>query len=153
MNASRHEVEVEVRYAETDQMGVVHHANYLVWFELARTSLCSRVGLPYAQIEAMGYLLMVVGAEVRYRRGARYGEHLLVGVAIERLRSRDLVFVYDVRRDAELLATGRTEHVWVRRADGRPVRIPAELHVRFTAFLVADGESSHRGAPVADPHG
>ncbi len=74
MTATRSEIDVEVRYAETDQMGVVHHANYVIWFELARTSLCSLSGFHYAEIEALGYLLMVTGVEVRYHRPARYGE-------------------------------------------------------------------------------
>ncbi|MGH9464219.1 MAG: acyl-CoA thioesterase [Thermoanaerobaculia bacterium] len=130
----RHEVEVEVRYAETDQMGVVHHANYLVWFELARTALCARSGHPYAEIERLGYLLMVVGAQVHYRRGARYGDRVRVVVWIERLRTRHLAFAYEVRRDAELLAHGRTEHVWVRRDDGRPTTMPTTLREPFLAL-------------------
>ena len=67
-------IDVEVRYAETDQMGVVHHANYVVWFELVRTHLCALSGFHYADIEAMGYLLMVTGVEARYRQPARYGD-------------------------------------------------------------------------------
>ncbi len=67
------EIELEVRDAETDPMGVVHHANYLIWFEQARTSLCSATGYHYADIEKLGYLLMVTGAQLEYRQGARYG--------------------------------------------------------------------------------
>ena len=58
---------IEVRYAETDQMGIVHHANYLVWFEQARTRLCSEAGLHYSEIEKRGYLLLVTGAQLSYR--------------------------------------------------------------------------------------
>ncbi len=134
----RHEVEVEVRYAETDQMGVVHHANYLVWFELARTALCASCGHPYAEIERQGYLLMVVGAHAHYRRGARYGERVRVVVWIDRLRTRHLAFAYEVRRGEELLATGRTEHVWVRREDGRPTSMPPELREPFRALAGED---------------
>jgi acyl-CoA thioester hydrolase len=127
----RHEVEVDVRYAETDQMGVVHHANYLVWFELARTELCAAAGHRYADIEQEGYLLMVVGAQVRYRRGARYGERLRLVCWIERLRSRDLTFAYEVRRGDELLATGSTDHLWVKRDTGRPTRAPDDVQRAF----------------------
>ena len=74
MKPVRAEIDVEVRYAETDQMGVVHHANYVVWFELARTRLCSLSGFHYADIERLGYLLMVTGVEARYHRPARYGD-------------------------------------------------------------------------------
>ena len=84
----RIETEIEVRYAETDQMGVVHHANYVVWFELARTRLCAPSGFHYADIEKMGYLLMVTGVEVSYRRPARYGDTVEVVCWIDRLGSR-----------------------------------------------------------------
>ncbi len=124
-------IEVEVRYAETDQMGVVHHANYLVWFELARTALCRESGYPYHEIERMGYMILVTGASLRYRRGARYGDRVTVTCAIERLASRALAFRYAVRRGDELLATGSTEHVWVEVATGRPCRMPEALRTSF----------------------
>ncbi|HJX27914.1 MAG TPA: thioesterase family protein [Thermoanaerobaculia bacterium] len=116
--------DVEVRYAETDQMGVVHHANYVVWFELARTRLCSLSGVHYADIEKMGYLLMVTGVEARYRRPARYGDVVQVVCWNERLGSRGVRFAYEVRKGDELLATGATEHIWVEAATGRPCRTP-----------------------------
>lgn len=125
------EIEVEVRYAETDQMGVVHHSNYLVWFELARTHLCAASGFTYAAIEELGYWLMVTRSEVDYKRGARYGERVLVRASIERLTSRTLRFGYEVSCDGELLARGATEHVWVSRERRRPCRIPEVLRVPF----------------------
>ncbi len=127
----RHTTAVEVRYAETDQMGVVHHANYLIWFELARTRLCTLSGFHYAEVEKMGYLLMVTGAELRYRKGARYGDTVDVACWLERLGSRGLRFAYEVARAGELLATGATEHVWVEIARGRPCRIPEPLREPF----------------------
>lgn len=123
--------EIEVRYAETDQMGVVHHSNYIVWFEMARTRLCARSGFHYAEIEKMGYLLMVTGVEVRYRRSARYGDTVQVACWNERLGSRGLRFAYEVRNGEELLATGATEHVWVEAATGRPCRTPEPLREPF----------------------
>ena len=72
-------IDVEVRYAETDQMGVVHHSRYLVWFELARTQLCREAGHPYDEIEKKGLWLMVSGAHLSYRDGARYGDTVQVG--------------------------------------------------------------------------
>ena len=80
--------EIEVRYAETDQMGVVHHANYVVWFELARTRLCAMSGFRYAEIERLGYLLMVTAVELRYRRPAHYGDTVQVTCWGERLAGR-----------------------------------------------------------------
>ena len=127
----RAEVEIEVRYAETDQMGVVHHANYLVWFELARTNLCTVSGFHYAEIERLGYHLMVTAADARYRRGARYGDRLRVVAWVARLASRGLRFAYEVHRDDELLATGSTEHVWVDATTGRLCRTPEALREPF----------------------
>ncbi|MCL4838355.1 MAG: acyl-CoA thioesterase [Thermoanaerobaculia bacterium] len=124
-------VEVEVRYAETDQMGVVHHANYLVWFELARTRLCAETGFHYAEIERSGYLLMVVGAALRYRSAARYGDRVAVTAWLERLASRAVTFAYEVRRGADLLATGTTEHLWVEAASRRPAALPGHLRGPF----------------------
>jgi acyl-CoA thioester hydrolase len=120
----RVELDVEVRYVETDAMGVVHHSNYLHWFEYARTKLCELAGLHYAEIERAGYGLMVTGAELQYRQGARYGDTVTVTVRLSRLGSRVAHFEYEVRRDGVLLTTGTTHHVWIRFADSRPCRIP-----------------------------
>lgn len=125
------EIEVEVRYAETDQMGVVHHANYLVWFELARTRLCSLTGYHYSEIEDLGYLLMVTGAELNYRHSARYGDTVQVVCSISRLGSRGLDFAYEVLRDDQVLVTGKTRHLWVEVAKNRPCRIPEPLREPF----------------------
>src|SRR5262245_34207065 len=89
---TRSTLDIEVRYAETDQRGVVSHANYVVGFELARTRLCALSGFHYADIERMGYLLMVTGVEVRYRRSARYGDTVQVTCWGERLASRAIRF-------------------------------------------------------------
>jgi acyl-CoA thioester hydrolase len=128
---TRCDTEIEVRYAETDQMGIVHHANYVIWFELARTRLCALSGFHYAEIERLGYLLMVTGVELRYRRPARYGETVVVTSWGERLASRGVRFAYEVRRAADLLATGASDHVWVEAATGRPCRTPEILREPF----------------------
>ena len=128
---TRHVTAIEVRYAETDQMSVVHHANYIVWFELARTGLCALSGYHYADIEKMGYLLMVTGVEVRYRRPARYGDVVKVVCWNERLGSRGLRFAYEVRKDGEVLVTGATDHIWVESATGRPCRPPERVQEKF----------------------
>jgi acyl-CoA thioester hydrolase len=124
-------IDVEVRYAETDQMGVVHHAQYPVWFEIARTRLCAESGFHYAEIERLGYYLMVSRVEVGYRRPARYGDTVQVGCSIARLGSRGLSFSYRVTRGRERLATGTTDHVWVEAASGRPCRMPEPLRAPF----------------------
>jgi len=129
---------VEVRYAETDAMGIVHHSNYLVWFELARTHLCQETGHPYAEIEASGYRLTVTGSRVRYRRPARYGDTVQVSAWIDRLGSRGVRFAYEVRAANEVVASGSTEHVWID-ARGRPCRIPSELAPAFRRLAGTSG--------------
>jgi acyl-CoA thioester hydrolase len=123
--------DIEVRYAETDQMGVVHHANYVIWFELARTRLCALSGYHYADIEKMGYLLMVTGVEARYRRPAHYGETVQVVCWGDHLGSRGMRFAYEVRKDDELLATGASDHIWVETKTGRPCRTPEAVRGPF----------------------
>lgn len=124
-------VDLEVRYAETDQMGVVHHATYVIWFELARTRLCAASGFHYADVEKLGYLLMVTGVEVSYRKSAYYGETVQVACRLERLFSRGVHFAYEVHGREGLLATGSTRHVWVSKATGKPCRTPDVLKRPF----------------------
>lgn len=112
-------------------MGVVHHSVYLVWFELARTRLCLESGYHYADIERLGYYLVVTRTETRYLAGAGYGETLRVICWLDKMGSRGLRFAYEVRRDGRVLASGATEHVWVERESGRPCRIPAVLEGPF----------------------
>jgi len=124
-------IDIEVRYIETDRMGHVHHANYIAWFELVRTRLCVEVGVPYAGIEASGYLLLVTAVEVSYRQPADYGDVVQVTTWIERLQSRGMRFAYEVRRGDTLLATGATENVWVGSESRRPCRMPEEVGEPF----------------------
>jgi len=130
-------ITVEVRYAETDQMGIVHHAVYPVWFELARTHLCAQTGFSYAEIESSGYLLLVTGLSVDYRKSVRYPDQVTTCCRLERLASRGLRFGYEVRVDAELCARGTSEHVWLEVASGKPCRTPVHLAGPFSRLLAA----------------
>lgn len=136
-----HELDIEVRYVETDQMGVVHHSNYLVWFELARTGLCERSGKTYAEIEQMGLWLMVTGVHIDYRQGARYGDFVRVAAWTKRVGTRMLDFGYDVRRlepdgtaESVVLARGATEHRWVDARTGRVCRVDDDLLAGFRSL-------------------
>jgi len=120
-------IDVEVRYAETDKMGIVHHSVYLVWFELARTHLCMESGFHYADIEEQGHFLVVTRTECRMISGARYGDTVQVSCWLEKMASRALSFAYAVHRGEQKLATGHTGHIWVDRATGRPCRTPAQV--------------------------
>jgi acyl-CoA thioester hydrolase len=144
--AVRCTTEIEVRYAETDQMGVVHHANYVVWLELARTHLCALSGFHYAEIERLGYRLMVSGVDLRYRRPAAYGETVRVTAWCDHLASRGVRFAYEVRRGPDLLATGHTEHIWIETASGRPSRLPEALRLPF-ASLAGGAPAPAAGEP------
>jgi acyl-CoA thioester hydrolase len=122
------ELEIRVRYAETDQMGVAHHASYLVWFEAGRTELIRSRGRSYAQIEADGWLLVVVEARCRYLRPARYDEILTIRTRLGSVGRATLAFEYEVVRnaDGDVLARGTTVHAAVDRT-GRARRIPEEI--------------------------
>ena len=138
-------VDVEVRYVETDQMGVVHHSNYISWFEIARTTLCAATGVHYAEIEEMGYLLMVTGVRVKYRQGARYGDTVQVTARIDRLWSRGVHYGYEVKRGDELIATGTTEHVWIDGETRKPTRLPPELRAGMERLAGVESEGPPNG--------
>jgi acyl-CoA thioester hydrolase len=138
-DAVRAGIEAEVRYAETDAMGIVHHSVYLVWFELARTRLCEETGFHYAEIERGGHYLTVTGVDVRYRRPARYGDRVNVVAWVDRMGSRGIRFAYEVREGERLLATGATDHVWIDRG-GRPCRIPSIYRPGFEQLAPAAPE-------------
>ncbi len=133
-------VELRVRYAETDQMGVVYHANYLPWCEVARTELIRRLWKPYARVEAEdGVLLAVTDATLRYHAAARYDDLVRVTAVLEQVRSRSVTFAYRVDRvdaaaRATKLVTATTVLTGIDRA-GAPKSFPAALVGAFRASL------------------
>lgn len=130
------ESRVRVRYAETDQMGIAHHANYLVWFEIGRTDLCRESGFPYAVIEARGYLLVVTEIGCRYRTSFRYDDEVLIRTTIAASGSRAIRFGYDLySADEELRASGFSAHLWLDRETRKPVRADEEVMRGFAPFL------------------
>lgn len=117
---------IRVRYAETDQMGVAHHANYLVWFEAARSEFCRAHGMDYTSMEAQGCFLPIIEVQCRYRASARYDEEIAVTTyVIERTR-RTLRIGYRAQRGETLLAEGETLQMLVGR-DGKPRTFPEEI--------------------------
>ncbi len=118
-------VRLRARYAETDQMGIVHHSVYPVWFEVARTELARAVGLPYRAWEEQGILLVVSELTCRYRSPARYDDDITVLVRVSEVHSRGATFFYRVEAtDGTLLAEGTSRHLAISRATGRPVTLP-----------------------------
>ncbi len=109
-----HETEIRVRYAETDKMGIVHHSNYLIWFEAARSELCRSRGFSYKEMEENDNALMVVAETYcRYKSPAYYEDVLIVRTRVAEIRSRSIRFVYEIVRpsDGTLLAEGETLHL------------------------------------------
>jgi acyl-CoA thioester hydrolase len=123
---------LRVRYADTDQMGVVYYANYFVWFEVGRTNLLRDSGWSYREMEAAGVALPVIETACQYRLPARYDDEIQIRTTGSLLSPVRLAFTYDVRRPADdaLLATGRTVHAAVDRS-GRPCRLPERVKALF----------------------
>lgn len=134
------ESQVRVRYAETDQMGVVYHANYLVWFEIGRVDFIRAMGLDYAAMEREeGALIAVVEAKARYKSPARYDDKLVVRTSLAAVRGSLVRFAYEVRRGDEVLCTGETVHMVVGR-DMKRRAMPAKYAAEFARRLRTESE-------------
>ncbi len=127
--------EVRVRYAETDQMGWVHHRHYLVWCEIGRTAFLAERGEPYSEIEQRGFLLPVSRVEFEYRRPATYDDVVAIRTWVKEVRSRDVSFGHEMTLsgDGTVLARGSTTVVCTN-VKGRPRRIPDDV-----ALCLRDG--------------
>jgi len=123
---------VRVRYAETDKMGVVYYANYLVWFEVARADLLRSHGWSYREMESSGVSLPVIEAHCAYHRPVRYDDELEIRASGRLLSPVRMEFTYEVRHTAggQVAATGRTVHAALD-AGGRPRRLPARIQEVF----------------------
>ena len=133
--AATHDLELRVRYAETDQMGVVYHTNYLVWCEVGRTELIRSVsGVSYARLEEQGVALAVAELSIRYHGAAKYDDLIRVRTSIADARSRSVTFDYVVSKaeTGERLATARTVLVSLD-SSGRPAVMPEQLRRQLAA--------------------
>ena len=119
------ETQFRVRYAETDAMGVVHHASYIVYFEEGRSSYARARGASYAEFEQTGHFLVVAEVQARYLKAARYDQRLSLRTWIAERKSRGVVFAYEIADEAsgDILVTGQTRHICITR-DGRPALLP-----------------------------
>ena len=126
------DVEFRVRYAETDQMGVVYHTNYLVWCEIGRTDFIRRRGMSYADMERSGTLLAVADVSARFHGAARYEELIRVRTTLVEIQSRLIVFDYLITNaeTGQRLVTARTSLVSID-AKGRPRSLPTEIRALF----------------------
>ena len=127
------ETRLRVRYVETDQMGVVYYANYLVWMEVGRVELCKACGFSYKDMEIEdGIFLAVAESHCEYRSPARFDDEVIVRTAIEKANTRFVTFTYEMRlaEGDRRLATGYTRHVFVSRAM-RPTHLPVKYYALF----------------------
>ena len=146
LETSLGEFQVRVRYAETDQMGVVYHANYFVWFEIGRVELMRQMGLNYREMEREhGCMIAVVEASARYRSPARYDDTLVIRTRLTGVRSSMIRFAYTIERagEGQALCTGETVHVAVGR-DMKRREMPAAFLQQFRSVL------AQAGAPPGD---
>ncbi len=127
------ETTVRVRYAETDQMGVVYHGNYFTWFEVGRVELCRQLGFEYKRMETEDDSFIVVAdAHCRYKRPARFDDLLVIRTKVAESQRRTVRFDYEILNQAcgELIATGDTLHVICDRA-GKPKSLPEKYRKYF----------------------
>ncbi len=137
--------ELRVRYAETDQMGVVYHANYLIWCEIGRTDFIRALGTPYAQLERDGVLLAVSEAALRYHASARYDDPIRVFTHLRSVRSRSLTFSYRIVNadSGSMLVSASTELVSLS-ATGRVISLPPAVRSDLEGAI---GEPSAGDSP------
>ncbi len=127
------ETRFRVRYAETDQMGIVYHANYIIWMEVGRVEYCRAAGIRYRDMERDdGILLAVVEANCRYASPAKYDDEVIVRTWIEQAHPRLVRFGYEIREaeTSRVFATGETKHVFCDRAH-RPLKLPEKYRPAF----------------------
>ena len=113
-----------VRYYETDRMGIVHHSNYLRWFEVGRTELIKMVGFRYSELEKGGLLLPVVESHCQYRGSARYEDEIVVKATVKSMTPVRITFYYEVFNETagKLITSGETMHVWTN-SELKPVNL------------------------------
>ncbi len=131
---------IRARYAETDQMGVIHHAVYPVWYEEARSDFCRQIGVPYSKLEEMGVMNPLLQVECRYLRPCRYEDLITVKTWISELSASRIRFCYALYLPGENTPfhTGSTQHAWVDAATFRPVNLKKkhpDLYERFASLL------------------
>ena len=120
---TEHEIEIRVRYQETDGQGVLHHANYFTYFELGRTELLRAMGHNYRDVEERGILMVVVDIGCRYRRPARYDDQLRLQTRVRRVTAAKIEHEYTLRRGEEVIAEGHSTIACIDRS-GTVVRVP-----------------------------
>jgi acyl-CoA thioester hydrolase len=130
------ETNIRVRYGETDQMGVVYHGNYALYFEEARTEALRQIDVTYKSLEAFGVMMPVVSLHIDYKRPAKYDDLLTIKTIMRELPTAKIVLAYEVLNEqGVLLATGSSTLVFMDMKTNRPTRCPEHLYQKFSAFF------------------
>lgn len=128
--------EIDVRYQETDQMGVVYHANYLVWFEIGRTKFIEELGFKYAEMEKHNVVSPVTDVHVSYKKAVRYGEKVYVDTWLEKYDGIRTVYGYQIINEhGDIAVTGTTQHVIVKKDTFRPLSLRKAFPDWHEAYL------------------
>ena len=135
------ESHVTVRYAETDRMGVVYYANYLVWMEVGRTDFLAELGFPYSRLEEEGFLFPTSDFSLRIIHPTRYEERLAIHTSLVKLHSRRVVFNYEIAHDHQVVVTGTTSHICVD-SHLRVKTLPQPLHAALKKALNDEKQAS-----------
>ena len=127
-------IDIRVRYEETDKMGVVYHAKYFTWFEVARIELLDHIGCPYRELEERGYFLPVLQCQAKYHMPAHFDDRLKVHVEISREPVARIEISYQVYRGEDLLATAQTTHAFIDQV-GKLIRPPKSFLERAGQYF------------------
>lgn len=135
------ETELTVRYAETDQMGIVHHSNYPIWFEAGRTEFVKKLGISYSEIEERGILLPLIELKCSYKGYAKYEDKIVVKTCIKEMTQTKVIFYYEVYKKglSDPITTGETVHVWTNK-DIKPVSLKKKCPDIYGILLKAVDE-------------
>jgi acyl-CoA thioester hydrolase len=130
------ETQLRVQYYDTDQMGVVHHSNYIRYFEIGRTELMRRIGLSYKEMENSGTAMPITNVEVQYFYPARYDEFVYVNSFIKEMPKVRIIFYYEIYNEQrKLLASGSTTLAFINKETGRPQRAPEIMLQELSEYL------------------
>ena len=128
-------IKIKVRYCETDQMGLVHHGNYINYFEEARIGWISNLGLLYSEMEKSGIILPVSKLNVSYLRPAYFDDDLVVNVELAELPTSRLIFNYTIKNKDEVIVTGTTVLAFLNKETKKPVRCPDYMLEKVTSLF------------------
>ena len=134
-------VKIDVRYSETDKMGIVYHSRYFPWFEVARDNLCKSFGLNYVDMEKMGIMMPLTDCYCKFVKGATYGDTVLVYAKLNKLGVASCQFSYTVVREADntILAEGNTKHGFVD-MNFKPVNLKKKHRDIYDIFIQMESE-------------